>query len=154
MAAGQLTTGAEDGCPISSRGCPIPSRLKMAVQSHLKMAVQSHLKAMLMAMAIAGVAIVPFAPVSPVSAASSEQSAALTNLLDYLRNQNSTGFLVVQDGKVLIEKNWPAPEGDRQFSMFRLRQRNKNKGALARKTWPRSRRVSSRCWSPLRSTKD
>jgi CubicO group peptidase (beta-lactamase class C family) len=24
----------------------------------------------------------------------------------------------VQDGKVLVEKNWPAPEGNRQFSMF------------------------------------
>lgn len=82
------------------------------------MALRSHLKAMLMAMAVAGVAIVPFAPLSPVAAASSEQSAAMTNLLNYLRNQNSTGFLLIQDGKVLIEKNWPAPAGDRQFSLF------------------------------------
>lgn len=42
----------------------------------------------------------------------------MTNLLDYLRNQNSTGLLIVEDGKVLVEKNWPAPENDRQFSMF------------------------------------
>jgi CubicO group peptidase (beta-lactamase class C family) len=73
----------------------------------------------LLAAAIAGVAIVPVAaPASPVSAAPSKPSAAMTNLLDYLRNHNSTGFLVIEDGKVLIEKNWPAPEGDRQFSMF------------------------------------
>lgn len=82
------------------------------------MAVRSHLKALLVAAAIAGIAISTVAPTSPVSAAADEQAAAMTNLLDYLRNQNSTGFLVVQDGKVLVEKNWPAPEGDRQFSMF------------------------------------
>jgi len=52
------------------------------------------------------------------SAAPGEKSAEMTNLLDYARNQNTTGFLVIQDGKVLIEKNWPAPEGDRQFPMF------------------------------------
>lgn len=82
------------------------------------MTVRSHAKAMLVAIAIAGVAILSVAPASTVAAATSEQSAAMTNLLDYLRNQNSTGFLVVQDGKVLVEKNWPAPEGDRQFSNF------------------------------------
>lgn len=71
-----------------------------------------------MAMAITGGAISTAAPTSPVSAAPSEQSVAMTNLLDYLRNQNSTGFLLLQDGKVLVEKNWPAPEGDRQFSLF------------------------------------
>lgn len=82
------------------------------------MIVRSHVKAMLVAIAFAGVAILAVGPASTVSAATSEQSAAMTNLLDYLRNQNSTGFLVVQDGKVLVEKNWPAPEGDRQFSIF------------------------------------
>src|SRR5687768_5882327 len=82
------------------------------------MTVRSHLKAVLVAIAIAGVVMLPDAPASTALAAPGEQSAAMTNLLDYLRNQNSTGFLVVQDGKVLVEKNWPAPEGDRQFSMF------------------------------------
>lgn len=82
------------------------------------MAVRSHIAVMLMAMTWFGLA----------SAASSEQSAELTNLLDYVRNQNTTGFLVIQEDKVLIEKNWPAPEGDRQFSMFAY---GKNKqGAL------------------------
>jgi CubicO group peptidase (beta-lactamase class C family) len=73
---------------------------------------------MLMATATIGVAISAVVPASQVSAAPAEQSAAMTGLLDYLRNQNSTGFLVLQDGKVLVEKHWPAPEGDRQFSMF------------------------------------
>jgi CubicO group peptidase (beta-lactamase class C family) len=69
-------------------------------------------------MAIAGVAISTVVPTSPMSAAPSEQSPAMTSLLDYLRNQNSTGFLVVQDDKVLVEKHWPAPQNDRQFSLF------------------------------------
>lgn len=43
---------------------------------------------------------------------------SLTSLLDYVRNQNSTGFLVIRDGKVLVDQNWPAPDGDRQFATF------------------------------------
>jgi CubicO group peptidase (beta-lactamase class C family) len=31
-------------------------------------------------------------------------------LLDYLKRHNTTGFLVMQDDRVLVEKNWPAPE--------------------------------------------
>jgi CubicO group peptidase (beta-lactamase class C family) len=44
--------------------------------------------------------------------------AAKTDLLDYLRRHNTTGFLVEQDGKVLLEENWPAPAGDPQFANF------------------------------------
>lgn len=57
---------------------------------------------------------------APVAAAppAEKPSAALTSLLDYLHNQNSTGVLIIQDGKVLVEKNWPAPEGDPQFAAF------------------------------------
>src|SRR5690606_38701486 len=47
-----------------------------------------------------------------------EGASATTELLDYLRNQNSTGLLVVHDDGVLIEQHWPAPEGDGQFSSF------------------------------------
>ncbi|HVY80358.1 MAG TPA: serine hydrolase [Steroidobacteraceae bacterium] len=82
------------------------------------MANRSHLKAMLIATVIGGIAVSPIAVTSPVAAAPSEQSAAMTNLLDYLRNHNTTGFLVIEDGKVLVEKNWPAPQNDRQFSLF------------------------------------
>lgn len=72
------------------------------------MAVRSLIAAMLMAVTLVGLA----------SAASSEKSAEMTHLLDYVRNQNTTGFLVIQDGKVLIEKNWPPPDSDRQFANF------------------------------------
>ncbi|MET0536163.1 MAG: serine hydrolase [Steroidobacter sp.] len=74
------------------------------------MIARSNIAAMLMAIALIAISIA-----APVFA---EQSAATTNLLDYLRNQNSTGFLVIRDGKVLVEKSWPAPEGDKQFALF------------------------------------
>ena len=72
------------------------------------MIVRSHARLMLVALTIAGVAIATVA----------SASAAMTDLLDYVRSQNTTGFLVMQNGEVLVEKNWPAPEGDRRFSMF------------------------------------
>lgn len=38
------------------------------------------------------------------------QSPAMQAVLDYARSQNTTGFLVIRDGKVLAEANWPAPD--------------------------------------------
>ncbi|MCW0199465.1 serine hydrolase [Sphingopyxis sp.] len=43
---------------------------------------------------------------------------ARARLLDYVRGQNSTGFLVIRDGRVLVEANWPAPAADRAFAAF------------------------------------
>src|SRR5262249_14157275 len=73
----------------------------------VKMSLRSHATALLAATALACVAIPSLALAS-----------AMTDLTDYLHNQNSTGFLVIEDGKTLVEKNWPAPEGDKQFSLF------------------------------------
>lgn len=64
--------------------------------------------------------------VAPTAAAGNESDkpapaaklADSQQLLDYARNQNSTGLLVVQGGKILIEKYWPAPEGNRQYALF------------------------------------
>lgn len=84
------------------------------------MKARSHPSLMLLAAAMAGVTIAPAAaPARPGTATpATAGDAAMTNLLDYLRNQNTTGFLVIQDGKILVEKNFPAPEGDRQFPLF------------------------------------
>ncbi|MDF7775374.1 serine hydrolase [Sphingomonas sp. AOB5] len=60
-----------------------------------------------------GVAAVP--PQRPAVATPASDVSAL---LDYARNQNSTGLLVIQDGKILVEKYWPAPEGNPQYAMF------------------------------------
>ncbi|MFV3078037.1 serine hydrolase domain-containing protein [Niveispirillum fermenti] len=77
---------------------------------------RSPMKALLLVAALASPAAlaVPFAATPAVAA----DSAEMTRLLDYLRNQNTTGFLVIQGGKVLIEKNWPAPKGNAQFALF------------------------------------
>jgi CubicO group peptidase (beta-lactamase class C family) len=45
-------------------------------------------------------------------------SAAMQVVLDYVQGQKTTGFLVVRDRKILVERNWPAPAGDTQFRNF------------------------------------
>jgi len=53
-----------------------------------------------------------FLAASPALAATPKD---LQPVLDYVGNQNTTGFLVVQDGKTLVEKNWPLPADAAQF---------------------------------------
>jgi CubicO group peptidase (beta-lactamase class C family) len=42
---------------------------------------------------------------------------AMQAVLDYAQSQRTTGFLIVQDRKTLVEKNWPAP-ADPVFKNF------------------------------------
>lgn len=59
------------------------------------------------------------APLAPCAAAApADATAAMAHLLDYLRTQNTTGFLVIQDGRVLVEKNWPTPTSEPLFAHF------------------------------------
>jgi CubicO group peptidase (beta-lactamase class C family) len=37
------------------------------------------------------------------------QPAAMQGVLDYVQNQKTTGFLVIQNRKTIVEKNWPLP---------------------------------------------
>jgi CubicO group peptidase (beta-lactamase class C family) len=39
----------------------------------------------------------------------------LQSVLDYVANQKTTGFLVVQNGKTLVEQNWPLPADAEDF---------------------------------------
>jgi CubicO group peptidase (beta-lactamase class C family) len=39
-------------------------------------------------------------------------------VLDYVRGQKTTGFLVIQDRRTLVEENWPAPVGESLFRNF------------------------------------
>lgn len=83
------------------------------------MKARSYAKALMLGAALAAVTIAPMAPAKPgAPAATTAGDPAMTNLLDYLRNQKSTGLLVIQDGKILVEKYWPAPEGDAQYPLF------------------------------------
>jgi CubicO group peptidase (beta-lactamase class C family) len=47
------------------------------------------------------------------AAAPADRTAALQPALDYAQGQKTTGFLVIQDRKVLAERNWPAPPDPR-----------------------------------------
>ncbi len=81
------------------------------------------LRAQMLAILMAGATLSSAAPaaLTPKDAAqpaAPAQSEAMTRLLDYLHNQNTTGFLVIENGKVLVEKNWPAPTDDPQFAAF------------------------------------
>lgn len=51
----------------------------------------------------------------PLAAAA--QPAGLQPVLDYVAGQKTTGFLIIQNRKILAEKNWPAPS-DPQFKAF------------------------------------
>ncbi len=42
-------------------------------------------------------------------------SPALQAVMDYAEGQKTTGFLVIQDRKVLVEKNWPLPADAAKF---------------------------------------
>ena len=46
------------------------------------------------------------------------QSPEMRDLLTYVRNHGSTGFIVIEDGKVLIDQTWAAPADDRVFANF------------------------------------
>lgn len=70
-------------------------------------------------MSLLAIATVALPSPAVVATAQAEGSpAGVTRLLDYLQHQRTTGFLVIRDGKVLIERNWPAPTDAPQFANF------------------------------------
>jgi CubicO group peptidase (beta-lactamase class C family) len=46
-----------------------------------------------------------------------DPAGALGDVIDYVRGQATTGFLVIRDGRTWVERNWPAP-ADPQFRLF------------------------------------
>ena len=50
--------------------------------------------------------------------ADANPSAALQAVLDYVQGQKTTGFLIIQDRKVVVEKNWPVPADAGPFRAF------------------------------------
>src|SRR5580692_9390398 len=43
-------------------------------------------------------------------------TAALDELTAYVQSQKTTGFLIIQDGKVIYEHNWPLPPDAATFA--------------------------------------
>ncbi|GAB7555472.1 serine hydrolase [Novosphingobium sp. 11B] len=42
----------------------------------------------------------------------------MRDLVDYVQAQRTTGFLVIQDDHVVVERNWAAPAADKVFASF------------------------------------
>jgi len=57
----------------------------------------------------------PLAAAAQARAAVDAASPAMQSMLNWVRGQKTTGFLIVQDRKVLVEKNWPAPNDGGMF---------------------------------------
>ena len=55
---------------------------------------------------------------APPAARAAAQPAAMQAVLDYVQSQKTTGFLIVRERKIVVEKNWPAPVADAQFKNF------------------------------------
>jgi CubicO group peptidase (beta-lactamase class C family) len=74
----------------------------------------------LIAAAVAVLAIAPGVPACAATPATSEaaRSPDMSSLLNYLKAHNSTGFIIIEDGKVLVDQVWPAPADDRVFANF------------------------------------
>lgn len=65
-----------------------------------------------------GIAPAACAEPQPPAAVQTAPSPAMADLLSYLQRQNSTGFIVIQDGNVIVDQAWPAPSTDRLFANF------------------------------------
>lgn len=72
------------------------------------------------ASAVAALGIAPAACAAPAAtpAVQAAPSAEMSALLDYVRDHASTGFIVIQDGKTLVDQTWPDPHTDRMFANF------------------------------------
>jgi CubicO group peptidase (beta-lactamase class C family) len=78
-----------------------------------------HIAAVAAAMALASAGCAAARPpLQPPAQTSAPAPEAMRDLLDYLRSHNSTGFIVIQDGRVLIDEAWSAPSDDRIFASF------------------------------------
>ncbi|WP_430420991.1 serine hydrolase domain-containing protein [Phenylobacterium sp.] len=49
------------------------------------------------------------------AAASPARASAMDDLLAYVQAQRTTGFLVIRDGRTVVEKNWPLPAEAGEF---------------------------------------
>jgi len=63
-------------------------------------------------LAVTACAAAPAATNTPAAAQVSAEwnAAALAEVVAYVQSQKTTGFLVIQDGKTIVEHNWPLPD--------------------------------------------
>lgn len=54
----------------------------------------------------------------PAVARADAPSREMRDLLTWLRNKNSTGFIVIEDGQLKVDETWRAPDDDPVFANF------------------------------------
>ena len=79
--------------------------------------------AMMAALVLSALVLLALAPGAgaqpgPQAIPEATSSAEMTDLLTYLQSQNSTGFILIEDGRVRLDAAWPAPNGDPMFVNF------------------------------------
>lgn len=57
-------------------------------------------------------------PASPQADTTAAPRAEASDLPGYLRSRGTTGFVVIQDGRRVINETWPAPRDDQVFANF------------------------------------
>jgi CubicO group peptidase (beta-lactamase class C family) len=65
-----------------------------------------------MLMNLAGASLVGAQAPAPGAA---ESASAFKPVIDYVQSQKTTGFLILRDGKPILERNWPVPADAVQF---------------------------------------
>ncbi len=67
---------------------------------------------------VAATGVVGCASVATAAQEQPQQSEAVAELFDYLDDHNTTGFVVLRNGEVVLQRNWAAPRDDRMFANF------------------------------------
>jgi len=57
-------------------------------------------------------------PVAPATGVQEQPSAAMRDLINYVRNHNSTGFIIIQNGRLVVAETWAAPSNNPLFANF------------------------------------
>jgi CubicO group peptidase (beta-lactamase class C family) len=60
---------------------------------------------------LTGLATLALAGLAPRAQAAAPPGPAMQAVLDYVQGQKTTGFLVIRNRKLLVERNWPIPAG-------------------------------------------
>ncbi|MBK8837574.1 MAG: hypothetical protein IPO30_02450 [Hyphomonadaceae bacterium] len=60
-------------------------------------------------LALAASACAASAPTEQIARSSAWNAAALEEVVSYVGSQKTTGFLIIENGKTITERNWPLP---------------------------------------------
>jgi len=84
------------------------------------MIVRTGASALLLVGLLCGATLLHAEALRPISHDGKQQArpGPMDALVDYVQRQRTTGFLVIQNGHVMVERNWAAPIEDKAFASF------------------------------------